>query len=93
MTTNNAKLKALVSLNQDEYNSLLTIFDELITEKMAICTLKEEYRLFKHYENHGNSSLSGSKTKLDFILMYLKENPNQSYHGHLFKISQPKVSE
>ena len=27
------------------------------------------------------------------MLMYLKENPNQSYHGHLFKISQPKVSE
>ena len=23
----------------------------------------------------------------------MKENPNQSYHGHLFNISQPKVSE
>jgi len=61
MTTNYAKLKALVSLNQDEYNnSLLTIFDELVTEKMAICTLKGEYRLFRHYEDYGNSSLSGS---------------------------------
>ena len=39
------------------------------------------------------SSLYGSNTKFDFILMYLKENPNQCYHGALFGISQSKVSE
>jgi len=84
--------RSLVSLNQEEYTSLLKIFDELVTEKMAICTLKGEYRIFKQYEDHG-SSLPGSKIKLDFILMYLKENPNQSYHGKLFNMSQSKVSE
>ena len=26
-------------------------------------------------------------------MMYLKENPNQSYHGHLYHMSQSKVSE
>ncbi|MEQ6118006.1 transposase family protein, partial [Reichenbachiella sp. MALMAid0571] len=39
------------------------------------------------------SSLYGSKSKLDFILMYLKENPNQYYHGEMFDMSQSKVSE
>lgn len=93
MPTNNAKLRALVSLNQDEYTSLLEIFNELVTEKMSICTLKGEYRIFKQYDDHGSSSLSGSKKKLDFMLMYLKENPSQAYHGQLFNISQPKVSQ
>lgn len=93
MPTNRNKLRALVSLNQDEYERLLEIFDELVTKKLSVYTLKGQYRLFKHHDEHGNSSLLGSKTKLDFILMYLKENPNQSYHGHLFNISQPKVSQ
>ena len=93
MPANEDKLRLLVSLNQVEYDSLLKVFHQLITEKMAICTLKGEYRIFKQYEDHGSSSLPGSKIKLDFILMYLKENPNQTYHGMLFNISQPKVSQ
>ena len=40
-----------------------------------------------------HSSLYGSQSKLDFILTYMKENPNQSYHGYLFEMSQSKVSE
>lgn len=93
MPTKEDKLRALVSLNQDEYESLLKTFNELVTQKMSICTLKGEYRIFKQYEDHGSSSLYGSKIKLDFMLMYLKENPNQTYHGHLFNISQSKVSQ
>jgi hypothetical protein len=91
MPTVNDKFRALVSLNQDEYESLLNVFDELVKEKMAICTLKGQYRIFKLYDDHGSCSLVGSKAKLDFILMYLKENPNQAYHGQLFNISQSKV--
>ncbi|MFK7921625.1 MAG: transposase family protein [Bacteroidia bacterium] len=34
----------------------------------------------------------GVHRKLDFILMYMKENPNQSYHGYCFDLSQLKVS-
>src|SRR5690606_4343033 len=40
-----------------------------------------------------NSSLYGSRSKLDFLLMYLKENPNQAHHACLFEMSQSKVSE
>lgn len=93
MPTKNCKFRALVSLNQDEYDRLLKVFDVLITEKMAICTLKGQYRIFKQYDDHGSSSLVGSTRKLNFILMYLKENPNQAYHGQLFNISQSKVSQ
>lgn len=88
-----SKLRSLVSLNQDEYESLLSIFDVLVTEKLLTCDLKGQLRLFKKQEEHNASSLYGSSTKLDFILMYLKENPNQEYHGKLFGISQSKVSE
>lgn len=93
MPTNDTKLRALVSLNQDEYEKLFIIFDKLVSEKLANCTLKGQLRLFKEYKEAKNSSLYGSKRKLDFILMYLKENPCQSYHGELFGISQSKVSE
>jgi len=87
------KLRSLVSLNQEEYDHLLNIFDPLIKKKLTVYTLKGQMRLFATEEEPSNSSLYGSKMKLDFILMYLKENPNQSYHGKMFNISQSKVSE
>lgn len=87
------KVRALTSLEQIEYQSLYDVFDILVTEKLRTVTLKGQYRLFKTEKEPVNSSLYGSKAKLDFILMYLKENPNQAYHGQLFNISQSKVSE
>ncbi len=88
-----SKLRALLSLDQNEYDKLYEVFDPLVRAKLSRVTLKGQYRLFKTYHEPVNSSLYGSKAKLDFILMYLKENPNQVYHGHLFKMSQSKVSE
>ena len=87
------KFRALTSLEQIEYESLYDLFDILVTEKLRTVTLKGQYRLFKTENEPVNSSLYGSRAKLDFILMYLKENPNQAYHGKLFNISQSKVSE
>ena len=43
--------------------------------------------------NEPSNSLVGSRKKLDFILMYLKENPNQHFHAYLFDMCQSKVSE
>lgn len=88
-----SKIRALTSLEQIEYDKLYAEFDVLVREKLRTITLKGRYRLFKSEKEPINSSLYGSKAKLDFILMYLKENPNQAYHGHLFGISQSKVSE
>jgi hypothetical protein len=71
----------------------MDFFDPLIKEKLSVVTLKGQLRLFRSYDEPVNSSLYGSKAKLDFILMYLKENPNQCFHGELFGMSQSKVSE
>lgn len=87
------KLRGLTSLNQDEYDALFNHFDLLITQKLCHYTLKGNRRIAPSYREASNSSLYGSKKKLDFILMYMKENPNQVYHAHLFGISQSKVSE
>lgn len=38
-------------------------------------------------------SLKGSRIKLLFVLIYLKNNPLQSYHGMSFNMSQGKVSQ
>ena len=92
-TPTEGKLRSLLSLNQIEYGDLLTVFAPLITEKLSHYTLKGQMRLFPLEEESPLSSLYGSKTKLDFILTYLKENPNQCYHGEMFEMSQSKVSE
>ena len=87
------KLRSLISLNQEEYNTLFKVFDELVKEKLSLTTLKGQLRLFKDFREQKNSSLYGSKAKLDFILLYLKETPNQAYHGFIFNMTQSKVSE
>lgn len=87
------KLRALLSLNQDEYAKVLGVFDELVNEKLRHYTLKNQRRVHKEYKERANSSLYGGKKKLDFMLMYLKENPNQAYHGCVFGMCQAKVSE
>lgn len=87
------KFRALTSLNQAEYESLFSIFDDLISDRLKHYTLKGVIRVSKSYKESSNSSLYGSRSKLDFLLMYLKENPNQAHHGCLFDICQSKVSE
>ncbi len=71
------KLRALLSLNQDEYTKVLGVFDELVGQKLSHYTLKNHRRVHKEYKERTNSSLYGSAKKLDFMLMYLKENPTR----------------
>jgi hypothetical protein len=87
------KLRALSTLNQQEYDDILSVFSTLIDKKIPLYTLKGKKRVSGSYKESVNSSLYGCKKKLDFILMYMKENPNQAYHGYVFGISQSKVSE
>ncbi|UZR99285.1 transposase family protein [Chondrinema litorale] len=91
--TTDTKLRALTSLNQTEYRKILNVFSQRVSQKCSTMTLKGKRRVYRAYKEHGNSSLYGSHAKLDFILMYLKENPNQAYHGACFGMTQSKVSE
>lgn len=88
-----SKLRSLTSLNQDEYAELLLVFDSLVKKKLAHYTLKGAFRKLPSFQERKSSSLYGSERKLDFMLMYMKENPNQTYHGVMFGLSQAKVSE
>ena len=92
-TPTEGKLRSLLSLNQIAYDDLLSVFAPLITRKLSHYTLKGQMRLFPLEEESPLSSWYGSRTKPDFILTYLKETPNQCYHGELFDMSQSKVSE
>lgn len=87
------QFRGLSSLIQAQYDLIFPIFDILCREKLSYYTLKGSKRPFKCLKERANSSLYGSIAKLDFLLMYLKENPNQIYHANLFEMSQAKVSE
>ena len=69
------------------------IFDELVNDKVFYYTLKGKERKRPCYNDYNNSGLKGSDAKLDFILSYIKYNPDQRYHGCMFNMTQSKVSE
>lgn len=87
------KHRSLTSLNQIEYDELLEVFAPLVEKKLAHYTLKGEVRKIPSFQERKNSSLYGSSRKLAFMLMYMKENPNQSYQGYAYGMCQSKVSE
>lgn len=89
----NGKFRALTSLNQEEYEQVLPVFSDLVSKKMSQYTLKNKRREYKVYRERKDSSLYGPIAKLDFLLMYLKENANQIYHAQMFEMCQSKVSE
>ncbi|MEM8900265.1 MAG: hypothetical protein AAGC85_19270 [Bacteroidota bacterium] len=55
---------------------LLSKFELAVSEKQKHYTLKGKLRKVARYGEHPHSSLYGGKAKLDFMLMYMKENPN-----------------
>jgi hypothetical protein len=87
------KFRALTSLNQFRYERLLEVFDRLVISYLSQYTLKGKRRSIPSFKESKNSSLYGSIAKLDFMLLFLKENPTQSYHGCFLELSQSKVSE
>ncbi len=88
-----SKFRSLSSLIQSEYEELLSVFSKECEKKLSLYTLKGVRRKYPKYTEHKTSSLYGSVSKLDFLLLYLKEDCIQSRQGLLFEISQSKVSE
>lgn len=88
-----SKFRSLCGLNQDEFKDLLEVFDAKVTHKQMFYTNKNVRRVRPRFQESILSSLFGSTKKLWFILLYMKENPNQEYHAYLFGICQAKVSE
>jgi hypothetical protein len=84
---------SLTSLTAAEFFELLEPFDALWQCYHALHDLKGEQRRIKKFREHGSMSLKGSLDKLFFVLVYLKQNPLQHYHGFCFGMSQGKVSQ
>lgn len=93
--TNNSTVKVnqLTSLTEQEYEILLETFDYVVTQKIKMYTLQGKRRKRFQQKESRNSSLFGSRKKLGFMLLYLKENMNQSILGHFYEMSQSKVSQ
>jgi len=88
-----SKYRALTSLSKQEYEIFSRKFAKKVEQKQKHYTLKGERRKRILSQEQQNSSLYGSQKKLDFVLMYLKENPNQTFYAHAYGMSQSKVSE
>ena len=86
------KNRLLTGLNNIEKEELLEEFRIEASNYFKHHTLRGEKRAVICSKERPNS-LFGNKIKLDFMLMYLKENPNQAYHAYVFRMSQSKVSE
>lgn len=88
-----SKYRALTSLSKQEYEIFSRKFAKKVEQKQKHYTLKGERRKRILSQEQKNSSLYGAQKKLDFVLMYLKENPNQTFYAHAYGMSQSKVSE
>ena len=87
------KVNQLTSLTEEEFQILLKQFDKEVKKKLKLYTLKGERRKCLPLSEASNSSLLGSRNKLNFMLMAMKENMTQTLLGVCFNMSQPKVSE
>ena len=91
--TDYRSMLSLTSLTAAEFFELLIPFDELWQRYYPYNDLKGERRRIQKFSEHGSMSLKGSLNKLFFLLVYLKQNPLQAYHGYNFGMSQGKVSQ
>lgn len=92
LTNSPTQFNAITGLNQQEFMILLYHFAPIVEDYYRHHDLKGEARKSVRYTERSDNSLPGSVNKLLFILSYLKENPNQAYHGAMFGMSQGKVS-
>ena len=93
MATDYRSLLSLTSLTTAEFFQLLEVFAELWQRYHAYYDLQGKRRRIEKFAEHGSMSLKGSLDKLFFVLVYLKQNPVQSYYGFTFAMSQSKVSQ
>jgi len=90
--TDHPDLLFLTSLTAPEFMRLLSVFAPLCRNYFQYHDLEGHPRCLPTFKDDARCSLPGSKQKLLFILVYLKENPRQHYQGVLFGMQQSRVS-
>ena len=89
---NPEKLRSMTGLTADEFHALVPIFHAAFEAYMKRRTIDGHVRYCRRYVSYANSPLPTTEDKLLFILTYLKQNPTQVMHGHIFQMSQSNVS-
>lgn len=83
---------SLTSVTVVEFEYLLGHFEPLWEGHYRHYTLEGGLRKNPAFKEHGNALLKGTAQKLFLLLVYLKNNPLQTFHAASFGVSQPKVS-
>jgi hypothetical protein len=82
----------LTSLTVLEFEYLLLAFTPLWEKYYKYHTLEGKKRILPAFQEHANARLKGTEQKLFFLLVYMKNNPIQTFQGASFGLSQAKVS-
>jgi hypothetical protein len=84
---------AFTSLTSDEFDHLLTDFENAFQDHMRQWRLDGKLRLARSYVTYANCPLPTPADRLLFILAYLKTYSLQVVHGRLFGMSQSKANQ
>ena len=84
IANNPARLRALTTLQPNEFAALVPIFEACFLERMRDYTIDGLPRLNRRYTPYKNSPLPTIEDKLLFILVHMKQNLTQEVQGQLF---------
>ena len=84
---------AFTSLTSDEFDHLLTDFENAFQDHMRQWRLDGKLRLARSYVTYANCPLPSPADRLLFILAYLKTYSLQVVHGRLFGMSQSEANQ
>ena len=85
---NKARVRALTTLEPNEFADLVPIFETCFMERMRDYTIDGLPRLNRRYTPYKNSPLPTIEDKLLFILVHMKQNLTQDVQGQLFGMGQ-----
>ena len=88
ITHNKTRVRALTTLEPDEFAALVPVFETCFMERMRDYTLDGLPRLNRRYTTYKNSPLPTIEDKLLFILVHMKQNLTQDVQGELFGMVQ-----
>ena len=85
---NKARVRALTTLEPDEFAALVPIFERCFMDRMREYTIDGLPRLNRRYTPYKNSPLPTIEDKLLFILVHMKQHLTQEVQGQLFGMIQ-----
>jgi hypothetical protein len=85
---NTARLRALTTLEPNEFVALVPVFEACFLERMGDYTIDGLPRLNRRYTPYKNAPLPRIEDKLLFILVHMKQNLTQEVQGQLFGMIQ-----